>query len=549
MRNYADNVAQTSQTIGTGAYDLDDTPKGSYVTFAQAFAAADQPVYWVRNFKNTKWEKNRGGVFTPGTPDRLSRNVVLSTNGNAAVDWTTDDLPLTILIPNDSDVLEGVVTGWIGAARPSLLRAGATWFDSSAGVGVSWMHKLYNGVADLRFGLYDAVKALYFPDNRRASTAVGAASKVFDATHIGVSFTFDTASADRTATLPVGSTVKDGYHLELKGLSSAHNIVLTPDAGDGIDGGANGVTKTIPGGVLFTIRWSAADNRWTTNYITPAIAPAFAGVRQTVSAGPVDTAGLPTFLPSTAAGLVVSSQNVTAAAPLVASSANGWSATTGMPVDRTGFSTANLTWNGLTNSTTNYLYVTVNADGTLSTGSTTLAPIYQWGGTPATTNGQVTFNIAEMKAYLGNGTAAPQAYVVLMGEAVTTAGNVTSTVAYAYNGRYESGFTATLPAGSTATNFNHNIGSPPRDMNFIAECSTNDVGFVVGDQISTKSGLFTATNTPLTWMPSMTSARNVSAVATGNNANPWEAIPKAGGGQVVLTLANWKYKFFAQRGW
>ncbi len=87
------------------------------------------PEYWVRNRNNTKWEKNRGGTFTAGTPDRLSRNVILSTNGNAAVNWTTDDLPLTIYNTSDADVSEGTITGWLATAIHALLRAGASWME------------------------------------------------------------------------------------------------------------------------------------------------------------------------------------------------------------------------------------------------------------------------------------------------------------------------------------------------------------------------------------------------------------------------------------
>jgi hypothetical protein len=267
-RTFAEDIVETSQTTGTGTYDLDGA-KGDYRSFRQGYADGDTPVFWVRNANNTKSEKNRLGTLTYGAPDRLSRNVVLSTNGNAPVSWTTADLPLTIYVVRDSDVDEGAITGWLAAARHAVLRAGARWWNTAAGLAVSWVDTLYIGTADVRVGLFDAVKALYFPDNRRSSTAVGAANKVFAAADIGGSFTFNTTAAARTATLPPSAAAKDGYQLELKGLSAANGIVLTPDAGDGIDGGADGVTKTIPGGVLLTVRWDAAADRWTTDYTAP----------------------------------------------------------------------------------------------------------------------------------------------------------------------------------------------------------------------------------------------------------------------------------------
>lgn len=283
---------------------------------------------------------------------------------------------------------------------------------------------------------------------------------------------------------------------------------------------------------------------------TAAAASVFSGVRQTVSAGPLDTNGFPTFLPATNAALSITSQNVSGTVPLVASSANGWSATTGLPVDQQGYSTTNLAWAGLTNNraaaTPNYLYAQISG-GVLTTASTLLAPIYQWGGTPAVTSGQITFNISEMKAYLGNGATAPQTYLVLFGEAATDATTVISTVAYSYNGRYDSGFTATLPATGTPVSKNHNIGDYP-SVDFIMECTTTDSGYAVGDRIA--MGAFNSNASSTYTAPGLSTAKlAMSFVVVFSNVAPFLVANKSTGAGAGLTAANWKYKMTASRRW
>ncbi len=271
----------------------------------------------------------------------------------------------------------------------------------------------------------------------------------------------------------------------------------------------------------------------------------FSGVRQTVSGGPVTTAGLPSLLPSTTtATLNLTSQNVSSTYPLVATAAGGWSNATGAPVDTIGYSTTNLTWSSLTSSTKNYLYVTISG-GAMTTGKTTLAPIYQWGGTPSTTNGQFTFNISEMRGYLGNGTTAPQTALVFIGEADTSGTAVTATVVYAYNGRYESGYTDTLPSGSTAVSRDHNIGTMPRVVEFRIQNKTSEAGYAIGDDLGNAS-LYDYDGANIGTAALCATARTASIIAS---STPWLVRNKSTGAQVTLTAANWKYRIIAERGW
>jgi hypothetical protein len=283
------------------------------------------------------------------------------------------------------------------------------------------------------------------------------------------------------------------------------------------------------------------------NLPTPSAGATVSATRQTVSAGPVTTAGLPNFLPASSGSLSITMQNVTAAAPFTVTAANNNDSTTGAQKDQIGVTTSNLTWSSLAASATSYLYVTVASNGTLTAGATTLAPVYQWGGTPGTANGQFTFNIGEMRGYLGNGSTAAQAYVVVVGEAVTSGSAVTSAVGYAYNGRYDSGFTSTLPNGGTQVSRSHNIGIHPNRVDFIIECITSDLNYGVGDQIHI--GSIYTDDAVSNILPSLSGGRLSMTIIASTGAY-WKLLNKStganGGG---LTLARWKYKFVAERGW
>lgn len=203
----------------------------------------------------------------------------------------------------------------------------------------------------------------------------------------------------------------------------------------------------------------------------PASAAAAGGVRQTVQAAPVNTSGLPNYLPATSSGTTLTSTGVSSTVPIVVNAAGG-GGSSGL-ADRVGVSTSNLSWTGLTvtNTVKNYLYVDVAANGTLTTGVTTVAPVYQPGGTPAVTSGLFTFNYGEMLGYLGNGSTAPQGYRVYVGEGTGNGTNVASIIAYGLNGRYDSGFFAIT--NNTAYTKSHNLGVfPVKSSSFITDSTT-----------------------------------------------------------------------------
>lgn len=264
--------------------------------------------------------------------------------------------------------------------------------------------------------------------------------------------------------------------------------------------------------------------------------------RQTVLGGPIDSSGFANFLPASGSGLSLTSQNISSSAPFVATAANGYSLAGG--VNRTGQSTSNITWSGLTNSTTNYLFVDVNADGTLTPGATTLAPSYQLGGSGSTSSGQFTFVIGSYIGYVGNGSAAVQTYRVFVGEAVTSGGNVASTVNYAYRGRYISALTALQAANPTS--FAHNIGTTLIEGTMWIECITNDGTYTVGQRIR----VFALPVSATTLDPIAITNRNTITTTPGNSATEWIAITQAANSPGASpTNANWNQQIIAQRCW
>jgi hypothetical protein len=252
-------------------------------------------------------------------------------------------------------------------------------------------------------------------------------------------------------------------------------------------------------------------------------------VRQTVLNGTVDSSGLPSFGGATGATTVTTSTTLTATA------ANG-------TVNRTG-SIVNPSWTGLSTNGIMYLYLDIDAAGVCTPGSTTLAPNYRWGGADVTTNNQFTFNIQEMTGKVGNGSAAVQTYRVFIGEVLVAAGVVSTITWYALMGRYDSDFTATLPAAGTLTSKNHNIGVADVDAFFVMECTTIDLGYAVGDRrFGTPSG-FETSNYHADGLN--TTYKTVSLSKSGG----YYSSNKSGAAGGNLTTTSWKYKFTAKRGW
>jgi hypothetical protein len=247
-----------------------------------------------------------------------------------------------------------------------------------------------------------------------------------------------------------------------------------------------GVNYQVVGGEVIHLLYLGSGN-WLLYAIDPPSGAGVRGlgnVRQTVTGGPYDTNGLPTFLPATTGNLNITSQNLTST-PMTVNFGNG--VTSEGYENIGGLSAANLTWSGLTASQTNWLYVTPDGSGGLVAGTnfTILAPIYQYGGTPSSgvsiTNGQFTFVINQNAMYLGNGAAAVLTPAVFVGQAITNGSSVTSTIAFVYNGRYHPAAVA-VQASAGAVTAQCNIGTNVGVYALVYLVNvTTDLGYVTGN--------------------------------------------------------------------
>jgi hypothetical protein len=159
MTSYRDWVVETSSTTGTGAYNLSGAaPAGtSYFTFRQRYSNGEDEVsYWVVSADRTKWEKNRFCTLTYGTPDTLTRNVVESTNGDAAVSWVGGDAPLRLYVVPDADAEEFAISMGLGAARPDVLKFGL-WADEDDTASNYDTLKFFDGTSDDNVGVINKV--------------------------------------------------------------------------------------------------------------------------------------------------------------------------------------------------------------------------------------------------------------------------------------------------------------------------------------------------------------------------------------------------------
>jgi len=293
-----------------------------------------------------------------------------------------------------------------------------------------------------------------------------------------------------------------------------------------VDADLFGIVDSAASNVLKKLSWINVKATLKTYFDTlyfPIAGASISGVRQTVQSGSVDTSGFPNFL-TTSVDLNLPIAATTT--PIVIHCAGG-----AVSNDKLVTISADTTLL-VAASSTNYVYV--NSAGTK--GSTTLAPIYQFGGTPAVTNGQFTFNIGEMKAYLGNGTTAPQVYMTFIGEAVTSGSAVPSVVNYALNGLYRSADTA-IPAPSTITSFNHNIGSSQYKAEAFFVNTTAEFGYSIGDIVFGWS-LSSAANSPGQFIWS--SGNKVAKTITGSTSTGIQATHATTGNIANLVAANWK---------
>ena len=320
------------------------------------------------------------------------------------------------------DSFKALLDGHSGPSRPAYAQPNTFWNDTSlSGASPSIIRRMfYDGADDIevfRINITDN-RIENFINYRNTPVAEDVASA--STCDISVSRNWYVRITGTTTITSLGTTNKNQYRRVrfAAGLTLTHNatslILLT---------GAN-ITTVADDHAEFL---SDASGNWRMLSYTRADGSALFSVgggappvRQTVLSGPFTSTGASDFGGSTG------STTVTMTGTLTLSAAGGFN--TAGSVDRAGAVT-NASWTGLSTNGTMFLYLDVAANGTCTTGSTTLAPINQQGGTPSITNGQHTFIISEMKMYVGNGSTTSQVYRVFVGQ-VTVSSSVVSAISW-----------------------------------------------------------------------------------------------------------------------
>lgn len=265
------------------------------------------------------------------------------------------------------------------------------------------------------------------------------------------------------------------------------------------------------------------------------------GLRQTVLSGP-SASGAPSFLAASYGALVATTQNLSSSTPLVVTAAAGWGA--GGAVNYYGVATGDLSWAAVAANATSYLPLAVDAAGVVTAAPPqTLAPVYTWGAPPAVTAGQYTFVIAQMRMFLGDGVAANPVAHVIVGEVTAGAAAITSSVAYAYSGRYVGAWTSALPAVGSATTAAANLGVTDVVVQTRIKCLAAEAGYSPGDIVGSVYGV---NSTAIYLLPPYITATTIGLPSPVTN---WRANNKTSGGSTVLTAAKWGLQIVAWRSW
>ena len=331
-------------------------------------------------------------------------------------------------------------------------------------------------------------------------------------------FTMNSASAT-SLILPAANLCPSGAWVKVKNIGTG---VLT-------------ITGTVDGSANPTLLNLSERTFWTDGtswYGASGIAASPVAVRQTVLSGPVDANGMSNF------GGATGSTTVTMSGSIIVAAANGFSSGIQQDVIGTG---SNLAWTGLSTPTTMWMYVTIS-NGVLTSLVTSLAPVYEWGGTPSVTLGQLTFNIQSMTGYIGNGSSAVQTPWVCVGEVTVGGGVVTAITWYALMGR--SLVTQASLSTSSQYSFSDNIGTTMKSVtNAYIVCKVTDQAYALGDKVS----LLQAVNLSGSIGSSISiTGRNTVNLSTSANGIA-EVVKKDGTGTNSVTTADWSFECTIQR--
>ncbi len=139
---FPDRVVETTETTGTGTYDLLGAASG-YDTFVLGAGSGNQVFYICQ--EGTTFEIGFGTV-TAGSPATLTRNLLKSSTGSL-INWAAGTR--TIFCYGVGFVLDAMLGGFQASTRPAWLPAGQFWKKTNV---TPWEIYLYTGTTDLLVG-------------------------------------------------------------------------------------------------------------------------------------------------------------------------------------------------------------------------------------------------------------------------------------------------------------------------------------------------------------------------------------------------------------
>lgn len=527
---FGEKTLETGNSSGTSELTLGTSVAG-WKTWRSQKADGTLVAYCAEVEDGDIWEVGYG-TLTYGSPDKITGRVLVASSTGSLVDFGgvktyTTSVPVAF-------VLDHLIKGGSATSRPAWLPTGGTWRDDTDGLGTRAVDYLKTGsgtTANSEKGRLDGASGIYIASNAAPIRDTGTSGATVGANDRGYIVSLNTAAAARVATLPAAATAGvttyqpggAGFYVGIYA-DGIFPAFIDSNGSEAVD------NAVVPLGHVVWFR--STGTKWLSQG-----RPTPVGRRQTVQRGPLSS-GAPNLL-ATASGLALSTSNVAAAAPLVVRASNA-------DAERWGWATSNVSFGNLTDATTSYLYVTVGTDGQLTGGKTTVQPVEQHSGTPGTTSGLITFNYGEMKCYLGNGSTADEVFLVLIGEAVTSGGNVTAVTAYRYNGEYDSGWTSTLPTAGANLSVNANLGvsADCYKAEFIIQNTSTEGGFSAGD--TTDDVNFNTSGSQFGKL-TVSKTRNTVRITPGNQGTGLFLTNQSSGAFVQLTAANWKYKLTARR--
>ncbi len=526
---------------GGYAYDstfANDSNVGGYPKGARIMRS-DGLGYWFNTVENNTTDPEAAGAAAAGwVPD--------FTTGAAAVTMTSANVTLTAAqYGKPIVVITGLLTANLNLIFPSIVGEWIVINSTTGPYTITCKTAAGTGV------VVNSVQAL-----------AGDATNIYSAVNDAISSMGEliasaggTADALTVTLLPAWRAWQNGIPFFVRAASvnatTSPTVVVNALAAKTIVKGAN--NALVAGDIAGAGHWLlmqydvTLDKVVLLNPATGISASIAVSVRQTVASGSTDANGLANFL-SIGTGLAVNLAATTI--PVNANIAAGFDANGAIDYVARFAADIASAWSALTANSTLFLYVDRNTStGAITQSFSALVPVYSTvaPGAPATDQHWFDQTSWQMKRWSGSAWVVVQR--VFVGEAVTDASTVTSVATYALNGRYVSA-DVTWPAAATAVSLTTNIGVAPAsgqssaiNLKIEAVCVGAENGYSVGDVIEPYTNPVTTSLSPFTpWK-----RRNTIGFTTGAN-NSLSMIDNTLGSNVTPTLANWKYRVSAQRG-